>query len=87
MRSNASVCETCHTDPTGGGVAGDVELFTIITLGQFQSPFVRIPNTNQQQLDDPAETARPPPNRLESAGVTTANWDNSRSSLQSLSTK
>lgn len=66
-------------------VWGDFNLFVRIPAYQFST--VRIPNTNQQRLDDPAETARPSPNWQESEGATRANWDNSTNSLPFLSTK
>lgn len=59
--------------------------------GRFQSPIVRIPavqfsslriaNRNQQWWHGPAETARPPPNRHESAGVTRMSRGTRRSFL------
>ena len=49
-------------------------------------PYTHSPtNRNQQQLYNPAETARPPLNLCESAGVTKTIWDTRRGSLPCLS--
>lgn len=54
---------------------GDSDLFVRTPAVQFCS--VRIPNRNQQLWPDPAETARPLPNRQELAGATRTSGDTS----------
>lgn len=68
-----------------------MDRFRSSSLGQLQSPFVRISavqfssvETNQQQWHNSAETTRPPPNWHESAAMTRTS-QNARSSLPCLS--